>query len=252
MKSPSWISALAAVGIVAVVHADEKVNAEPEARDQSAAEKKIDALGSLKDELGIWLSLDSTEHGGVAWTRFPIVVTATKELEIREKEGRKYMDFRLPGGVLEFKPAFKLGKLHTLCTWMLFPAPKNHALVWQGDDPKTAGSALYVTDKALFAWNAATQAPRQYAALPVGIQGWHHLAVTADGKETRAYLDGKLVGRIGEIVATDLRSIGNHWEKPHQSWMMCAGLDDQLIFRRPLTAEEIQKVMQFEKPAAAK
>ena len=229
-----------------------KVNAEPEAREQSAAEKKIDALGSLKDELGIWLSLDSTEHGGVAWTRFPIVVTATKELEIREKDGRKYMDFRLPGGVLEFKPAFKLGKLYTLCTWMLFPAPKNHALVWQGDNLRTGGSALVVTDEALVAWNGPIQVPRQYGGLPAGIQGWHHVAVTADGKETRAYLDGKLAGRIGEIVATDLRSIGNHWEKPHQSWMMCAGLDDQLIFRRPLTAEEIQKVMQFEKPAAAK
>jgi hypothetical protein len=252
MKSSSWISALAAAGLVAASHADEKVNAEPEARDQSAAEKKIDALGSLKDDLGIWLSLDSPEHGGVAWLRFPIVVTATKELEIREKAGRKYVDFRLPGGVLEFKPSFKLGNLYTLCTWMLFPAPKNHALVWQDDDPKTAGSALYVTGKALFAWSATAQAPRRYGVLPVGIQGWHHLAITADGKETRAFLDGKLIGSIGEIVATDLRSIGNHWEKQHQSWMMCAGLDDQLIFRRPLTAEEIQKVMQFEKPAAAK
>ncbi len=252
MKPPAWICTLAAAGLIASLHADEKVNAEPEAWDQSAAEKKIEALGSLKDELGIWLSLDSMEHGGVAWARFPIVVTATKELELREKEGRKYMDFRLPGGVLEFKPAFQLGKLYTLCTWMVFPAPKNNAVVWQGDDQKTAGSALYVTDKALFAWSANTQAPRQYGALPAGIQGWHHLAVTADGKQTRAYLDGKLVGSIAEIVATDLRSIGNHWEKPHQSWMMCAGLDDQLIFRRPLTAEEIQTVMQFEKPAAHK
>ena len=232
--------------------ADEDTARKPEAWDQSAAEKKIEALGSLKDDLGIWLSLDSMEHGGVAWARFPIAVIATKELEIREKDGRKYMDFRLPGGVLEFKPAFKLGKLYTLCTWMLFPAPKKNAVVWQGDGPKKAGAALYVTDKALFAWSATAQAPRQYGTLAAGTDGWHHLAVTADGKETRAYLDGKLIGRIAEIVATDLRSIGNHWEKPHQSWMMCAGLNDQFIFRRPLTAEEIQKVMQFGKPAAAK
>ncbi len=252
MKTPSWISALAIVGLLAASHAEEKSNAEPKAQDQTEAEKKIAALGPLKDELGIWLSLDSTEHGGVAWSRFPIVVTGTKELEIREKEGRKYMDFRLPGGVLEFQPAFKLGKLYTLCTWMLFPAPKNNAVVWQGDGAKTAGSALYVTDKALFAWSATAQAPRGYGALPANLQGWHHVAVAADGTVTRAFLDGKLIGSIPEIVATDLRSIGNHWEKAHQNWMMCAGLDDQLIFRRPLTAEEIQKVMQFEKPAAAK
>ena len=124
--------------------------------------------------------------------------------------------------------------------------------ILQGDDPKTGGSALYVTDKALFAWSATAQAPRRYGVLPVDLQGWHHVAVVADGKETRAFLDGKLIGSIAEIVATDLRSIGNHWEKAHQNWMMCAGLDDQFIFRRPLTAEEIQKVMAFEKPAAPK
>jgi hypothetical protein len=30
--------------------------------------------------------------------------------------------------------------------------------------------------------------------------------------------------------------------------MMASGLDDHFVFRRPLTAEEIQKVMRFERP----
>ncbi len=248
----STIHLLFAAGLIASSHADEFAATKPVAVDQSAAEKKLDGLGPLKDDLGIWLNLDSLEHGGVAWSRFPITVTVTKEAEVREKEGRKYIDFRLPGAVLEFEPAFKLGERYTLCTWMLFPAPKSHALVWQGDGAKTSGSALYVTDDALFAWSRTGQAPRRYGVIREGLRGWHHLAVTADGKETHAFLDGEAVGSIGEIVATDLRSIGNHWEKAHQNWMMCAGLDDQFIFRRDLTVGEIQKVIQFEKPAAAK
>lgn len=162
------------------------------------------------------------------------------------------MDFRLQGAVLEFYPAFKLGEKYTLCTWMLFPAPKRNAVVWQGDGEKKSGSPLYVTDRELFAWSGTAQTPRRYGAFPVGLKGWHHVAVAADGKETRAFLDGNLVGSIAEVVVTDLRSIGNHWQKAHQSWMMCDGLDDQFIFRRTLSAEEIQKVMQFKKPAAAK
>jgi len=216
--------------LIASSQADEVAPAKPVAVDQSAAEKKLEGLSRLKDDLGIWLNLDSLERGGVAWSRFPVTVSVTKEAEVLEKDGRKYMDFRLPGAVLTFEPAFKLGERYTLGTWMLFPAPKAHALVWQGDG----------------------QAPRRYGVISEGLRGWHHLAVTADGKETHAFLDGEAVGSIEEIVATDLRSIGNHWDKTHQNWMMCAGLDDQFIFRRDLTVEEIRKVMQFGKPAAAK
>ena len=60
--------------------ADEAPASKPEAWDQSAAEKKIEGLNALKDDLGIWLNLDSIEHGGVAWSRFPILATATKEV----------------------------------------------------------------------------------------------------------------------------------------------------------------------------
>ena len=237
LKLPMSFSAFVIAGLIASLHADD-----------SAAGKKPDAVMPFKDDLEMWLSLDSLENGGVAWSRVPVGASVTKEVAIHEKDGRKYMDFQRPGAALQFAPAFKLGDNYTLCTWMLFPAPKGNAVVWQGDGKKTSGCALYVTGKALMAWSGTADAPRRYADLPQGIQGWHHLAITADGSETHAFLDGKAAGSIKEIVATDLRSIGNHWMKAHQQWMMCAGLEGQFVFRRALTAEEIQNVMQFEKP----
>ncbi len=215
----------------------------------SAAERKLNELGPLKADLDLWLNLDSTEDGGVAWSRTKVKVRDTSEVEIKEEAGQRWMDFSAAGSVLKFEPALPLGT-YTLSTWMLVPAPRQHAMIWQGG--KGNGSPLYVSDTGLYGWSELRHAQVTFAHLPKGFSGWHHFAVTCDGKTTTAFLDGHRVGAVDEVLSTNILSIGNHWHRAHQHWMMCAGLDDQLIFRRALTEPELRKVMKFGRVPAPK
>src|SRR5438094_7608527 len=83
----------------------------------SPEERKLQELGALKAALDIWLGMDSTEKGGVAWSKRPVKVVATSEVEIKAEAGRKWMDFNEPGALLKFEPALQIGKSYTLCTW---------------------------------------------------------------------------------------------------------------------------------------
>lgn len=215
------------------------------APELDAVERRLDELGPLKADLDLWLSMDSTERGGVAWSRGRVKVLATTEVDVQEKDGRRWFDFSAPGAVLKFEPALPLG-VYTLSTWMLMPPPHHHALIWQGG--AGSGSPLFVSDTGLYGWNELRHAQVTFALLPKGFAGWHHFAVTCDGRTTTAFLDGLRVGSVPEVLAMNLRSIGNHWQRAHQHWMMCAALDDQLIFRRPLTEPEVRKVMKFGRP----
>ena len=53
-------------GGVKVLRSQAGIVAAPE---PSAAERKLNDLGPLKADLDLWLSMDSTERGGVAWSR---------------------------------------------------------------------------------------------------------------------------------------------------------------------------------------
>jgi len=126
---------------------------------------------------------------------------------------------------------------------MLFPTPHKHALIWQGS--KGNGCALFVSDTGFYGWNGESEQQVTMGHIPGELEGWHHLAVVCDGNRTSIFLDGRKVGGLNEVVETDILSIGNHWMAAHQHWMMANGLDDQFIFNRSLTAEEVNKVMHF-------
>ncbi len=237
---------LLACGGVKVLRSEAGIIAAPE---RSAAERKLDELGPLKADLDLWLSMDSTERGGVAWSRAKVRVLPTSEVEVKEDAGHRWLDFSAPGSLLKFEPALPLAT-YTLSTWMLVPAARRHALIWQGG--KGSGTPLFVTDTGLYGWSELRSSQVTFALLPKGFSGWHHFAVTCDGKTTTAFLDGLKAGSVPEVLATNILSIGNHWQRAHQHWMMCAGLDDQLIFRRPLTEQEVRKVMKWGRQQAPK
>jgi len=50
-----------------------------EASKAPKQERKIEDLGDLKDDLDLWLAMDTTEKGGVTWSRHPVKVTASSE-----------------------------------------------------------------------------------------------------------------------------------------------------------------------------
>jgi len=70
-----------------------------------------------------------------------------------------------------------------------------------------------VGEKWLSGWSGERNAQVKFAAVPEEFKGWHHVAVTCDGRQTSAYLDGKLIGTVDEVVATNILSIGSHWRK---------------------------------------
>jgi hypothetical protein len=223
---------------------------EAEQPEQIEAEKRLAALGELKEELGLWMGMDSTERGGITWTRFPFSASASEQVQRSKQAGRQWLDFSKPGALVRFEKPLVLGTKYTVCVWVLFPSPHAHALIWQAGT--TGGGAIHTDDLEVFCWDDALGAHVKLATFPAKQDGWQHLAVSADGKVTRTFLNGKEIGRLASVPFTKILTMGNHWNKDHQHWMMASGLDDHLIFRRPLTEEEIRKVMEFERPPAEK
>jgi hypothetical protein len=204
---------------------------------------RLAGLGALQNDLLMWLNMDSTERGVVAWSAINTRVVASPEVTIKEGDGRQWMDFNTRGAVLKLEPVLMLPPAYTLVTWLRLPAPKKHALVWQGVSPD--GAPLVVTDTGISGYIGTRGQHITYAALPAGLTGWHQFAITYDGKATHAFLDAKEVGKVDACVGNNLRTIGNHFQKDHQDWMMCDGLDEQFTFNRALTAEELAKLRDF-------
>ncbi len=218
--------------------------------NQATAEKRLEALGNLKDDLGLWIGMNSLECGGIEWARFDFKLMVVGDVKIAGEKERKWMDFRTPGSYLKFEPAVSIDQKYTVCTWMLFPTPAKHASIWQA--PPEGGGAVYSDDTELFGWSRQFGGDVNLGKFPEEMAGWHHIALTADGTTTRAFLDGKELGNFDGVILRKIGTIGNHWNVTYTNRNMCNALDDQFIFRRPLSADEIQKVMKFERPRDAK
>lgn len=204
-------------------------------------------LGTMKQDLVLWLNMNSLKNSGVGWAGKSVAVTASGPVKTVTAGGRSYMDFRERGAKLRITPAVQLGRTYTLCSWVQFPAPKAHGIVWHGTDD--GGVALYLTESEFSVWDAATDKPLAYGKIPKGTTGWHHIAVVADGKATRIFMDGREAGKSNTVPATNVFCIGTHPKSSdHQSWMMSGGLDEQFMFRRALTPEEINRVMRISQP----
>ena len=84
-----------------------------------------------------------------------------------------------------------------------------------------------------------------YAKTAAPLTGWHHVAVVSDGNKTQAFLDGTPLDAVKASVSGDVKTIGNHPNSQHHHWMMAGGIDEQYFFSRPLSPDEIKKLMAF-------
>jgi len=103
-----------------------------EASKTPRQERKIEDLGDLKKDLDLWLAMDTTEKGGVTWSKRPVKVVASSEVQIKAEDGQRWMDFNEAGALLKFEPVLEIGTEYTLCTWILLPSSHSHSMVWQG------------------------------------------------------------------------------------------------------------------------
>lgn len=201
-------------------------------------------LASLTTALVAWFPMDSTERGGLRWSRKPIDVSASSKIAIRTEAGRTYADFNATGAKLSFSPPLELGRRYTLAGWVQTPVPQHHGVVWHGN----GGTFLFVQKQSLDYWDGDANKGGVYARTAAPLAGWLHLAVVCDGNTTTAYLNGAPLDAAKGSLARELRTIGNSPDAQHHHWMMAGGLDEHFIFDRPLTAVELKRLMEFSQP----
>jgi hypothetical protein len=63
--------------------------------------------------------------------------------------------------------------------------------------------------------------------------------------KTQAFLNGTPLEVIKKNISSNLITVGNHPDSQHHHWMMAGGIDEQYVFTRPLSADEIKKLMVF-------
>lgn len=198
----------------------------------------FNALGSMSSEMVAYFPMDDTSKGGLAWSRKSISVTASRQVSIRTEGGRSYADFREPGARLVFNPPLALGQRFTLAAWVETPTPRNSGVIWHG-----AGGLLMLSGDSLSYWTAGKGGA--YAKTTAPLNGWHHMAVVCDGIKTQGFLNGTPLDSVKGNVSPDLRTVGNHPDSQHHHWMMARGIDEQYFFSRPLTSDEIKRLMVF-------
>ena len=104
---------------------------------------------------------------------------------------------------------------------------------------------LTILPASLNSWIAGKEGTYAKTASP--LTGWHHVAVVSDGNKTQAFLDGIPLDPVKGTVSSDLQTIGNHPDSLYDK-RMAGGIDEQYIFSRPLTADDIKKVMALSQP----
>ncbi len=209
--------------------------------DTKPAVDYTEALGPLMADLMMALSMDFPEKGSVIFSRIPIAATFSDEVQFRTSEGRHYADFSSAGAVLRFARGVSFGPAYTLSTWIKLPEPAELTVIWQfnADCPLTVWKDQFTCFR---------QGHQPYASFDKRLAGWHHTAVTCDGRRLLFYLDGQRQGTVAYALDGDLQCIGNQ-RSPDAC--RCAGLDDVLLFGRDLTKEEIAHVMQVRLPLGA-
>jgi hypothetical protein len=91
--------------------------------------------------------------------------------------------------------------------------------------------------------------PSQYVISDPIDNDWHHLAATRDGISLKFYIDGNLIGTsptpAGAIpqVLTDMFQLGYGWNTDWKYWN--GSMDDLRIYRRVLSASEVQTLYNF-------
>jgi hypothetical protein len=199
----------------------------------------LQPLGPLQTSVRAWYAFNSRDQA-LVFSSEQISSILSDPVALRDADGQRYADFSASGAVLEFLRPVYLGQSFTLAAWVSFPVNHNgHPVQFfrgRSDD------FVKVTPEGTFgSWLA--KKTYSYGTTPVPDSGWHHLALSVDGKQSVLYLDGRVYGSLPVPFTDSLAAIGNHNEKKEQGKMMAAGMDDIFIFNRALTDAEVAKVM---------
>ncbi len=204
----------------------------------------LTGLGTLRNSVVAYFPMDSADYGGLVWSAKPLNIIPQGQIEAKKEGARKFLDFSNKGSRVKISPAFETGEAYTLSAWAELPTPGKHGILWSG----TSGVYMMFIDWGLSYWDNEKKYDAAWAKAPKGIKGWHHIAVTFDGKNSQAFMDGRplavVKGRVGENIAC----YGSTGDQQHEHWMMCGGVDEQIFFNRALTPAEVTAVMTFTKP----
>jgi hypothetical protein len=200
----------------------------------------VQALGPMQTDLKAWYSFNSREKGGAAWSTEPMGAVLSPAALLKDTGGQRVVDLSAEGAVMTFGTPITLGPRYTLAAWVLFPIRnKNISILFRG----SRSDFLNVQPTGLFGcWNGGRTLTYGDAAAPT--TGWHHVALTVDGKQSFVFVDGRLQGSLPVASADDLATIGNHPAEYEQSSMMSAAMDDIAIFTRDLSDAEIFRLAQ--------
>lgn len=204
----------------------------------------LTGLGTLRTSVVAYFPMDSADYGGLAWSAKPLNIIPHGEIEAKKAGARKFLDFSKKGARVKIEPPLETGATYTLTAWAEFPTPGKHGVLWKG----SSGMYMMFIDWGLGYYDKAKTADVPWAKAPKGIKGWHHVAVTFDGTNSQAFLDGRALAVVKGRVGENLEFYGANDQAAHEHWMMCGGVDEQIIFNRALTAAEVAAVMTFTKP----
>jgi hypothetical protein len=174
----------------------------------------------------------------VAWSSEALGATLSPAAALRDVPGgQRVVDLGVDGAVLSFAPSATIGQRFTLAAWVSFPVRSKAAVIFRG----SRGDLLNVGAAGTFGCAIATQNYTFGTAL-APTTGWHHVALSVDGRQSALYVDGRLQGRIAAASGEGLLAIGNSPSAYEQARMMSAPMDDVAIFNRELTDAEVLKV----------
>ncbi len=225
-------------------HASEEADVIPgEAIDARLSEEDLLKLfGPLARDVVAVFSMDNPENGSVLFSRYPFKAKFSENVTFGLAGGRQCANFTVDRAALKLEPPLRMGPAYTFATWILLPAQGQSNAIWKADD----GCLLYL-ENGNFNCGKKDES-RIFSAYDKTLAGWHHLAVTCDGRRMLFYLDGERRGNQPWVMDSAIKSIGNNVKPEHQT-SPGGVLDDMMVFGRDLTKEEITGLMRVRLPA---
>ena len=214
-------------------------------REANSGSDVLKLVGSLADDLLAAFSMDDAADGSLVFSRFPVRAKFTGQVRFGTDGGRAAAHFSERGSVLKFDPPFRLGPAYTLAVWAKLPSPGSFGTVFHADGDD---SYLHIQNGIFQAWK---HDDLDYCGADPSLKGWHHLAVTCDGRRLCLFIDGVFRGTLGIALHNKLRAVGGH-QNPGVGDRVCDWLDDMFIFNRDLSAGEIAQLMQVRLTSFAK
>jgi hypothetical protein len=192
--------------------------------------------------------MEDPKTGGLTWSRTSILIFPTLNVASKTEAGRTYLDFSALRAKITFSPALKLPSHFTLTAWVQTPGPTNAAAIWQG----SGGDYLTIKETEIIYWSARTEKFGFWAQTTEPIRGWHHVALVGNGRKVQAFLDGKPLAATEDLDMADVSTVGNHRSADADHRNMAAGIDEQFLFTKSLSAPEVVTVMTSSQPPEVK